>query len=713
MIIPVALNTTIRLFYTAQGLATGQSVVFNLWDDDGTQVVTSAAADGEVLSEGLYYYDYTTPSSDTYVVGFGSLASGNSTATIGPFVLKVGNPTPQKMFYFDILATATPTYRVYDISGVDQQTGALTAIGSTGFYSADVTVTSKQQYFFEVADNNLVTSFELEAFLHEGTGGVDTGGSAETHVALFYDGTGGIIMGGSAETVFSPNVQEHVGTGGAVTGGSAETRMTLYHTGTGGVATGGSSENNMSLPHDATGGIVIGGSAEVLFSINYEGTGGILLSGSADTRMTLYYTGSGGVTMGGAAEGGQSNTHVATGGIIIGGSAEVLYIPGVQTHEATGGATTGGSAETRVTFYHTATGGISTGGSSENNIGANFYGAGGVVIGGSAEFAYVPHFEGAGGVAVGGSAETRVTFYYTATGGIIIGGSIEGGQVGVYFMTGGFSLGGSAEVLFSVSHTGRPSAHQIKIGGSAEVGFRARFVTEEEEIYDYSTAEDQAIHQLLLAQRMLKRMAGITPIIGSPGEIMESSTTDANESRMYWQRMLARAMVSIAKIEQSQSLSAFALSDGGVVEETVSSDTSRNNWVQRAANAAKQLAALGQSSVFVGKPGEVLETISSIGSNYNKKLIDAQNKLFSLPEKLPDGLGGISLESVSTQPEKTKVVIAGAALAKLAMMSKTTGETGSVVETVSSSTTSEAQKAQAAINRIKELQANKEIGRLP
>lgn len=128
----VDLNQTLRLFYKADKVASGQNVLFNIWDDSGNSLVSNAVG-LEIGSEGVYYYEYTTPGTDLYLL----VLSTNNGISPKPDILKVGNPS-EKVFYVQggFKTGKLIGYEIYGDDGVTQQSGILTDIVS-GFYSAD------------------------------------------------------------------------------------------------------------------------------------------------------------------------------------------------------------------------------------------------------------------------------------------------------------------------------------------------------------------------------------------------------------------------------------------------------------------------------------------------------------------------------------------------------------------------------------------------
>jgi len=137
-------NSPLRLFYQADGLASGQSVIFDIWDDAGNQLYDDIPAT-EIGAEGVYYLDITTPSSDLYLLAVGS---NNHFYPQGE-VVKVGSPN-LKIWYIHgaFRSDQTIAYSIYNETGTNIQAGNLISV-VTGFYYADAEGLPTP-WFFEV-----------------------------------------------------------------------------------------------------------------------------------------------------------------------------------------------------------------------------------------------------------------------------------------------------------------------------------------------------------------------------------------------------------------------------------------------------------------------------------------------------------------------------------------------------------------------------------
>ena len=144
----VGKSNLIKIYYKADDLETGLSIVYNIWDDQGNTLATNTPATAEVGTRGIYYLEFTTPSSDVYV--FVKAGLSNNTKNV-PIILRVGSPVVQKLFFVDpaFVASKVISYQIFDISVIVAASGNLTD-ENNGFYSTDVSSLSNGTYFFEV-----------------------------------------------------------------------------------------------------------------------------------------------------------------------------------------------------------------------------------------------------------------------------------------------------------------------------------------------------------------------------------------------------------------------------------------------------------------------------------------------------------------------------------------------------------------------------------
>jgi len=163
-ILTVAKNDTIRIIYKSDRLVSGLDVRFTLLKLDGTVVANDVSADSEITARGVYYYDFTTPNEDTYVVGTGYIAN-SATNTTEPIVFKIGNANPQTLFHFG-QSDSAPAYRIYDLNGDTIVSDTLTSVAGTDFWYTTYTpalgilaLQSDPTLFFEVPSANLTAAF--------------------------------------------------------------------------------------------------------------------------------------------------------------------------------------------------------------------------------------------------------------------------------------------------------------------------------------------------------------------------------------------------------------------------------------------------------------------------------------------------------------------------------------------------------------------------
>lgn len=138
-------NELLRIFYAADDLTSGLAVTFSIWDDSGNSLYSNVSADAEVGTEGIYYYDLITPSSDLYLLIIGS----NSGVAPEAQIVKVGTPTG-KAFYVqgNFESGKIIGYEIYDSTDSILDSGNLTDIVA-GFYSASTNGLA-EPWFFEV-----------------------------------------------------------------------------------------------------------------------------------------------------------------------------------------------------------------------------------------------------------------------------------------------------------------------------------------------------------------------------------------------------------------------------------------------------------------------------------------------------------------------------------------------------------------------------------
>lgn len=143
----VAKNTAINIYYQANNLETGLDVVFNIWNDSGDVLAFQESANSEIDTCGVYYYDFTTPNEDAYLLVKCSISGGGYPQS---YVIKVGSPAVEKTFYAsnNFETGLSIPYEIFNSDNNVLDSGNLTE-ALQGFYYADVSAISKP-WFFEV-----------------------------------------------------------------------------------------------------------------------------------------------------------------------------------------------------------------------------------------------------------------------------------------------------------------------------------------------------------------------------------------------------------------------------------------------------------------------------------------------------------------------------------------------------------------------------------
>jgi hypothetical protein len=141
-------NINQRIFYKDAYLRSGRTILYSAWRETGEQVYINQPADNEIPNSGMYYYDFTTPNIDCYVLIIatdGQDAQGS--------VLKVGSPQ-NFAFYLrgDLAENLTINFEIYDQSSNVLSSGTMENV-SSGFYKTSVQGLA-EPWFLEV--NELV-----------------------------------------------------------------------------------------------------------------------------------------------------------------------------------------------------------------------------------------------------------------------------------------------------------------------------------------------------------------------------------------------------------------------------------------------------------------------------------------------------------------------------------------------------------------------------
>lgn len=150
----LAKNETLRVYYKASGLVSGLDVRFDFLRLSGSPIVLNNPADAEIPGRGIYYYDFTAPNEDIYVIGS---AYVDDYIDLEPIIFKIGEPAQKCLFYYtEKNIVGQLTYRIYNTNGTTVQEGNLEQISSTNFWYAVFETPSEpsidNNYFFEVDD---------------------------------------------------------------------------------------------------------------------------------------------------------------------------------------------------------------------------------------------------------------------------------------------------------------------------------------------------------------------------------------------------------------------------------------------------------------------------------------------------------------------------------------------------------------------------------
>jgi len=138
-------SDTVRFFYKTDNLASGQNVIFNIWDGTGGVIVSNALPDAEVGTEGVYYIDVVAPDANTYLL---TIASNDGLSPESQ-VVKVGNPSLKAWYVQGAFEGGRQiAYEIYDSTDTVLSSGFLTNVVS-GFYYAE-TQGLAEPHFFEV-----------------------------------------------------------------------------------------------------------------------------------------------------------------------------------------------------------------------------------------------------------------------------------------------------------------------------------------------------------------------------------------------------------------------------------------------------------------------------------------------------------------------------------------------------------------------------------
>jgi len=128
-------NADYRIFYKEEALRVSEDIRFSIWNQSGNNLFDNVPATQEIFGSGVYYFDFTTPNTDSYLL----ILSTDGVQPKGT-ILQVGTPAIEQSFYLrgDLDSTQIITYEIYDESSTTLDSGTLTSVVN-GFYSVNVT----------------------------------------------------------------------------------------------------------------------------------------------------------------------------------------------------------------------------------------------------------------------------------------------------------------------------------------------------------------------------------------------------------------------------------------------------------------------------------------------------------------------------------------------------------------------------------------------
>lgn len=141
-------NSNQRIFYKDAYLRTNRSVIFSAWNEFGVSLFLNANYLNQISNYGVYYYDFVTPNTDSYVISLGT--DGEDPQGL---ILKVGNPLDDLAFYLrgDLAENISTTYEIFNEASSVISSGTMENVAS-GFYKVNVTGLVKP-WFLEVNES--------------------------------------------------------------------------------------------------------------------------------------------------------------------------------------------------------------------------------------------------------------------------------------------------------------------------------------------------------------------------------------------------------------------------------------------------------------------------------------------------------------------------------------------------------------------------------
>ena len=142
-----AKNADYSVFYKEEALRTSEDIRFSIWNQSGNNLFLNQPATQGIINTGVYYFDFTTPSVDSYLL----ILCTDGVQPKGT-ILQVGTPAIEQSFYLrgDLDDTQTVTYEIYDTASTTLDSGTMSSVVS-GFYSVNVSALAKP-WFLRVVE---------------------------------------------------------------------------------------------------------------------------------------------------------------------------------------------------------------------------------------------------------------------------------------------------------------------------------------------------------------------------------------------------------------------------------------------------------------------------------------------------------------------------------------------------------------------------------
>lgn len=191
MITYVNKNETINLYYQTDDLQPAD-VEFDIYDLDGL-LLDTLLGDTVLDGKSLYTAEYTTPNEDTYILGVGREDDEENPV---PFILAVGQPAKKFFYYTETPQNDVITYRIYDVDGVEHQSGDLIRI-TNNFYYADISSLQASEILIVETSDGTVEALQAETaetITILGTGTVSTNARVYIYPVASATGTGTVSV---------------------------------------------------------------------------------------------------------------------------------------------------------------------------------------------------------------------------------------------------------------------------------------------------------------------------------------------------------------------------------------------------------------------------------------------------------------------------------------------------------------------------------------